>query len=184
MSGTSPEILPYHAIQHIDLVPELVGQFVYVIDNYNTNGFSVVIYKDKDIKFLFGDFSGRVLDPLSDCEFLTNIDVFMSTYLNKYVEFVQIANVPMIQVYISVGHDDMWLVDARTHYNKYVGPGMLRDVFSKFGLKIPNYIESGCFLTDDKIKELKGLNTKLIIKPSSFKIIARDDDVRPMYARI
>jgi len=186
MSGMLLDVLPYNKILNIQDVPELKGQFVYVMNDYEDDGFSVVIYKDDgNIKFSFGDFNGNKLNPINNkCKNLEYIDKFLAGPLRKMSSLLVVTGVKSMQAYVSISNEEMILIDIRTHYDKYVGPGMLRDVFGKCDIKIPSYVETGCYLTDDKIKELKKSPKKHIVKPSSFKMIARDDDVQPMYARI
>ena len=70
------------------------------------------------------------------------------------------------------------LVDVMISANKFIGPGMLRDVYSKI---IPTQkISEITMLSVDNFNNFNGK----IIKPSSFKYVIEDKYFRPLYGII
>lgn len=184
VSGTSnPKLLPYSKTLNIDDVPEIRGKFCYILDDYPDNGFSLLIYrKDETVYFTFGSYSGEEFDMLTHTEFRVQISKVLKNIQN-YINLLKLTRVKMIQLYFAVDNDNVLLVDARTHYNKFLGPGMLKDVIAKCGIGTPNvvYIKE---LTDELINELKTSNKKFIVKTSLPKLMVRNDDVEHVKARI
>jgi len=83
------------------------------------------------------------------------------------------ARIPQAQFYFSGDK----LVDIRTHLNKFVGPGMLRDLCGKV-LPTQDIVDIQPLSKD----VLAGINRCVILKHSSFKVIVRGNQMIPMYA--
>jgi hypothetical protein len=85
------------------------------------------------------------------------------------------ANIPNSLLYFSRIGDKMHVVDAMISANKFVGPGMLRDLFGK--IMPTQSVVSIDVMNDDNIKKYAGK----FIKPSAFKYYLEDNNPRPLY---
>lgn len=187
MSGTSkvvipqlPALLSYPKILKLDEMSELVGKFVYFIRAYPLQGLAVLIVRQKDDVFIrVGDWDGNALNP-KESEAATT---FIQKHSQAFVKLMSSAAIPQAIFYLSVNGSDMRLVDIRMSLNKFSGPGMVRDLFSKIVdtqevIKIDN-------LTPEVLIAIKGnggsYNGDLIIKPSAFKTVDRNKVMYPMY---
>lgn len=187
MSGTSktvipqlPTLLSYPKILTLDEIPDLVGKFVYFIRAYDLQGLAVLIARQKDDVFMrIGDWDGKVINP-KESEMATK---FVQQHSQSFISLMASAAIPQGLFYIST---DMRLVDIRMSLNKFSGPGMVRDLFSKVidtqeVLKIDS-------LTPEVLTAVKGnsgsFTGDLIIKPSAFKTVDRNKVMYPMYGLV
>lgn len=70
------------------------------------------------------------------------------------------------------------LVDVKLSENKYLGPGMLRDIFSKIS-KV-----QGTVVIDKVSESLCARYPGKIIKPSRYRFKDIDGVIKPLYARL
>lgn len=179
-----PEILPYPEILHLVDVPELINKFCYVIRWYPLSGLAILIYRDNEqVFFKFSEFNGKIINPMDDKnKYNLYIKQFLKDKANKLVSLMKYAKIPQAMYYFSIYQDKMVLIDMRTSLNKFAGPGMLRDLFSKM-VDTQEVIKT-VQLTQDVINAIKeGANTysgNLIIKPSAFKTITRQGKDKPI----
>lgn len=173
------DILSYPPVNEYKDTPEINDIFVYVIKAYELNGLSVLIENyNSTISWKFGDWDGNQLninDPM--------IYEFITKYSNKIELLIKHARINQIQLYLS----NMVLVDARTHLNKMLSPGMLNDLFSGI---IPTQEVIGkpiIFSGDNANDIIKGSDKyapDIILKPSKFKTIIRAQTLIPLYALV
>jgi hypothetical protein len=165
-----PTIVPYPDILDVEEVPELKDRLVYMIEGYELNGISVVMfYKDGKIGVRCGDFQGNLENPAHVLD--SNIAKHLPNLTNLLVK----ARIPQAQFYFS---NDV-LVDIRTSLNNMVSPGMLKDLCSNI-VPTQNIIDLKPF--DDDLKEELHKYDYVILKHSSFKVIVREDVGLPLYA--
>ena len=161
-----PSLLPYPKIYTLAECPEIVGQFCYIIKPYSP-GITVIIKLDGEQSgTAFGDWNGT---PLNDT---SRINEFLSKYNIPIMRLFRHINISQAGLFIA---EDSRLVDMQLSLNKFVGPGMLRDLFSKI-MPIQDIIE---IATIDKAK-ISSLND-VILKPSRFRLMP---DNTPQYACI
>lgn len=189
-SGLSkvPDTLAYPKILDLHEVPEIEGQFVYVIRGYAEDGLAITIYREEGEVYLsMNDFNGGPID-LSDENHpyqAAAID-FAQNDSSKFVALMKSAGIPKVILYISVDDGELRLVDMRASLNKFYGPGMLRDLFSKI-YPTQEVVKTAALdeKTLDAIKQGEGsYKGNLILKCSKFKTIVRDQEMLPLYARV
>lgn len=192
MAYTPPTLLSYPEIKGLDELPEIQDQFVYVIRAYATKGLAVLINrkddKGKNVYLQFGDFDGKVINPT-----VWNNDLgkaaqnFLEQYNGKFVSLMASARIQQAIYYLTT---DLQLVDMRTSLNKFAGPGMLRDLYSKI---IPTQtVVKTIKLNPDIVSAIKDgagdFKGDLILKTSAFKTITRGTapnlKMFPMYAKV
>lgn len=181
MSGISKP-LPLYTVRPYKEVNEIFNcGAAYIFDNYQDDGFSLLINTKEDY-FKFGSFNGEELDIVGDIKHKILISDLLENNISKYLEMLKAVRVTQIQLCFSLYNDKIALTDARPFYNKYLGPGMLRDVIAKCGINIPNIIDIVPSITQEIIDKYAGTN--YIIKPSLPKYIVRDEEIEPLSARI
>ena len=100
---------------------------------------------------------------------------------------MQLIKINQIMIYITVDDDqNMILVDLRSSLNKFYGPGMIKDLFSKV---YPTQEVVKIIALDENVLEAikRGEGSykgNLILKCSKFKTVVRGNDLLPLYARI
>ncbi len=172
-----PTLLPYPEIADAVGCAEIRGVFCYVVDVYEPGIAVVIKLQDGDSGIVIGGWDGKHVSPNDEIweqsqEFLTH-----SAYM--FIQAMQRIGINQAEFFIS---SDGILVDVQLSLNKFIGPGMLRDIFSDIS-KTQNVKEISV-LDDDKIKELS-TSGNYVLKPSRYRYYARDDDsISPLYARI
>jgi len=191
-SGTSnvPTILAYPRILDFEDIPEIEGQFVYVIRHYVEEGLAIVIYRDLregDVYLSVGDFDGKPIDLTDEKHPLYSAALeFVQHESSKFVAMMKVARIEKMILYISVNKDDWELVDLRSSLDKFYGPGMIRDLFSKI---FPTQDVIKTVALDETVLEAikrgKGsYKGDLILKCSKFKTVGRGRELLPLYARV
>lgn len=191
-SGISklPEILAYPKILKLHEVPEINGQFVYVIRKYPENGLAIVIYRDLnkgEVYLSIGDFDGNPINLTNEDHPLQWAAVdFATNDSSKFVAMMKTAKIIQMILYVSVDGDQLRLVDLRSSLDKFYGPGMVRDLFGKI---YPTQEEiKTTTLDENTLKAIKNgegsYKGDLILKCSKFKTITRNKDMLPLYAKI
>ena len=167
-----PDPLPYPKIWPLAERPELKEQFCYIIKPYKPGHSFIVKIEEDGYGGVVSDWAGNKLSPDKDGTYSSEV---LNEYFHKIVNVMKYIKVEMAQYYFSESHE---LVDVRTHADKFVGPGMVRDIFANV-CPIQEHI-SVDQLTDEKIAELDSA----ILKPSRFKTTVVDGIVIPLYAYV
>ena len=84
-----PDLLPYPEVLPFAEVPMLHNQFVYVVEKYPFNGFSILIVRSKGhIVIRVADFKGNLVDPTTNDQMgmIVNysVSVIKHVALDKY----------------------------------------------------------------------------------------------------
>lgn len=183
-----PDLLAYPEIKKFNDIPEMHDQFVYVIKSYPTNnGLTALVYrKDGNVHLKFGDFSGKVVDSYDN----KGIKLFLEKYCSKLVELMSLIKIPQALHYFVVEKNILRLVDVRTSLNKFIGPGMLKDLYGKI-IDTQEVVKTVQLNSEtiEGIKADKGsYKGGLILKTSAFKTITRGVapklNMYPMYAKV
>lgn len=169
-SAKLPSILSYPEILKLTDV-DLTNKLVYVIKWYKEALAINILLTGDDINIRFGDWNGKILDPTVD----RTVKEFIDAYLNNIVTLLKTIKLNNSILYIGRTDDKLCLVDVRLSLNKFVGPGMIKDLFSncietQTVTKVVNY--------DDKVvKAIKGnkgaYKGELILKPSVFNTVTK-----------
>lgn len=175
-----PTLLSYPKLLPLNEVSDLGGKFVYFIRAYPLQGLAVMIVRQKDDVFVrIGDWDGKIINP-TESPVATE---FVKKYSQQFIGLMSSAKIPQAIFYVSVDGAEMRLVDIRLSLNKFSGPGMVRDLFSKIintqeVIKVDNLTPEAM----TAIKNNEGSYTgELIIKPSAFKTLERNKIMYPMY---
>lgn len=182
-----PSILPYPEIQKLEKIPEITSQFVYVIKGYGNKGLSVLMHrKDDNIFYRFADFAGKILNPTKD----KHCKLFLEKYAMQFLLLMRTARIPQAMYYLVVEKDKLRLVDMRVSLNKFAGPGMLRDLYSKIidTQEVIKTIQLNPEVLEAIQKGTGSYEGSLILKTSVFKTVTRGNVPKlimyPMYARV
>ena len=170
-------LLPYPPLS--DDLNLVRGIFCYVIEAYKPFGISCLVQRsDGKVQVAIGDFDGKPINLAANSSEAILANSFAKQYVGLLVEFTKLVNVGKVLYYFSISDDTtMKLVDARVSINKFLGPGMLRDVFGK---RIPTQetilIEVIDDVARDKIEKGQGFFARdLIIKPIRYRFLPNGD---------
>lgn len=187
-----PDLLPYPDIAEFDSLPEINDKFVYVIKAYQLCGITVLIYmKDGNVFIRSGDFDGKIINPTNSNVILSDlVRKFINNYSGKIINLMSAVNISQAIYYIINDNGVLRLVDLRTSINKFAGPGMVRDLYSKI-IDTQEIIKT-VRLTPDIIQAIKNGSGNfagdLILKSSAFKTVTRGKSpnlkMLPMYALV
>ena len=191
-SGTFniPESLAYPRILDLEDIPEVQGQFVYIIKGYPENGLAITIARDiksGEVYLAINDFDGNPVDLTDENHpYQWAALDFAQQDSSKFVSIMRSASIQKIILYISVDGNELKLVDLRGSLNKFYGPGMINDLFSRIYptqevIKVTALDEQVL----DAIKRGEGSYAgDLVLKCSKFKTIIREKEMLPLYARV
>jgi len=172
-TATIPALLSYPRIKNINNIKSIRDHVCYFIKPYSFDGIAVVIFKSGDgYSIKLGKFDGSEIKPNKINKGSIESEI-MTKHVPRIIAIMKHARFDQAEYYFSDGK----LVDVRMSLNKFMSPGMLKDMFARV---IP---------TQDVIKiaqaseeEIK--NQKAILKPSTFKTIIEGDDILPVYCTL
>ncbi len=182
-----PKVLKYPTFIGNDKLDHVKNLLCYVIKDYGNDGVSLLLTRkpEKDeIIVLCGDWKGNNIDIQSNDPRVAFITELLNTELAKLASILKTIRVDQAQFFFST-KDGLKLVDMQVALNKLVGPGMIRDLFSKI---IPTQEVLKIEPIDDRaygaIIDGKGsYEGNLIIKPSKFRMIEQNGAYSPLYLR-
>ena len=191
-SGTSnvPGALSYPRILDLEDIPEIKGQFVYVVRAYPEDGLAITIFRDianGEVYLSINDFDGEPINLTDENHPYTWAALdFAQHDSSKFVAIMKAASIQKVILYIAVDGANLRLVDMRVSLNKFYGPGMIRDLFGKI---YPTQETVKTIALDEDV--LGAINRgegsykgDLILKCSKFKTIVRGKEMLPLYARV
>jgi len=191
-SGTSkvPDALAYPRILMLKDVPEVEGQFVYVLKAYPEDGLAITIFRDVkegEVYLSINDFDGNPIDLTNENhKYQWAAMDFAQNDSSKFVAIMKSAGIQKVILYVSVDDEDLRLVDMRISLNKFYGPGMIKDLFGK--IYPTQEIIKTISLDENVLNAVKrgegSYKGNLILKCSKFKTIIRGKEMLPLYARI
>lgn len=164
--------IKYEKIKNFSDIDELHNVYGYVIKKYEP-GLSIVIDINKDkSSFSVGDWNTNY--GFGDKQWLElSLGKFIDEKYSKLLNIMVAAGITNAQFYFSKCGKLVDMIDISN--NKFVGPGMLRDIFGKI-FEIQECIKI-CVFNDDELCNISGC----ILKPSKFKTINGNI---PMYGMI
>jgi len=173
-----PSLLPYPVIRDLNECPEIHGIFCYIIDKY-APGISAVIKLDaNDAGIIVGNWDGENASPKNKDEW-EKVEHFLNHTAYDLIKIMRHIRLQQAEFFIS---DNGRLVDVQLSLNKFIGPGMLKDLFAPV-VNIQNSTELAV-LDPDKIAELNNGERRFILKPSKSRHYMHDNKVLPLYACI
>ena len=182
-----PDPLPYHRLYDLRDVKELNNVYCYVLEAYPDEGVAVTVVRDSgDVGIRLSDFSGNIIDVNSMGDLSDYINEIMSDYMRSALAILSAINIDKFILYFSCS-SDILLVDIRWDMNKYCGPGWLQDFMGK-RIPVQKQIGKPLVLDEDNRKMLcDGIGDysgDVVLKPSKFKLMNREDVLVPMYGVI
>lgn len=186
-----PSLLAYPKILSLDDVKdELEGKAVYVVKEYPEEGIGVLIYNESRNNEIFtatkfGDWDGNLLDPNDrNSKYYTHIQNFINSHMIRMINIFKMIGLEQGMLYISCNEnsDELLLVDLRLSFNKFAGPGMVNELFSK-SISTQELVMKPLIINDTTRSSITK-NNGAIIKTSTFKTTVRDKEVHPLYGRI
>ena len=172
-----PDFLQYPTIKDISDTPELKGVFSYIIHGY-TPKYGILISRQKSDD---GFGVGVHIDGFNAQIDKKRKEQLLATTAKTLIATMGVIGVQQAEFYFD---DTDALIDMQISINKFIGPGMLRDLFSK-SVMTQRIIEIGV-VDDEKIKQIKTDRSKypkhVIIKPSRFRLAS--NSLLPAYASI
>lgn len=173
-----PSLLAYAKILDIADRPELNGIFSYIIYRYKPGASVLIKLQNGESGIVVGDWMGRSSGPDNSVKAILGERCLMLIRMMKSIRIDQ------AQYYFA---EDGSLVDVQLSLNKFIGPGMLRDLFSK--LMATQKIVETAVLTPDKIQEIRSDKSKYpescVLKPSRFRYVGTTPtSIVPCYATI
>lgn len=190
MSGISelPSLLPLPRPISIEEFPGIRGMFCYVIEHYGHTGLSLMIKRDgENVVMTIGDWDGNII-PLDDVKHPLNIvaNACLNSVAIMAYQVLKHIKVDQAILYFATVGDKFILVDTRVSLNKFVGPGMLQDIFGKV-LETQKVI---CIETlndaiiDSIMVGRDQFAPSIILKPSRFRFATLGNDPIPLYVEV
>jgi len=147
--------------------------FCYIVKHYGNSGFSILVNRTKagDVAAVIGDWNGNKYDIPKLQESKPEIFEFFEKNLSLILAIMKTIGLGQAQYFFAAG-DTMQLVDIQISLNKFLGPGMLKDVFGRiFNIQETVSIE----VVDDSIMKAivnrEGIyGQDLILKPNKFRM--------------
>ena len=157
--------------QFLESRSELVGHLCYFMEPYEPVGYSVsFITKDGNVCFKITDTDGNhVLWEEMPAKYEELIKITA-----EFCGMLRILKIAECQAFFSVIDGKVTLVDVFNKH-KFIGPGMLNDIFSKF-LRTPKIIKVAAYKEDNA-------DTDVVIKPSRFMTVMIDGNPTPLYIK-
>lgn len=182
-----PSVLSYPEILDFkELVKHINGKLVYPIKYYPLEGFSIVLYRDHDdIAIKIGDWDGNIIN-LEKHKNGPKITAYLNDHLREIITIIKYVNIPQAQLYFSVG-DKIRLVDLRVSQNKFMGPGMLKELFSKT-LDVQEEVQKPILINDENVNLIKEgvgpFKGNVIVKTSYFGTLEKEKTLLPLYGKV
>lgn len=183
-----PTLLPLPRPIPLEEFPGIGGMFCYVIEHYGPTGLALMIKRNgEDVAMTIGDWDGNLV-PLDDSAhplFVKATACLNSTAIMAYQVLKHIKLDQAILYFADLG-DRFVLVDVRMSLNKFVGPGMLQDVFGKVieTQKVICVETLGDTIMDSIVAGRDQFAPSLMLKPSRFRFATLGSDPIPLYVEV
>ena len=135
-------------------------------------GIAIVIFTTAGKFFVkAGTFGGKLLDVAKLKKGSTESIIF-ATIVPKIIPIMRYVRIPQAEYYFSDGK----LVDVRLSESKFIGPGMLKDIFNKM-------VPTQEILKIAQVTDTEIVGASAILKPSTYKVMEVEDKVAPLYCK-
>lgn len=169
-----PDFVDYPELFNVKEYSSLFNNlYAYIINPYTVDsGYSLYIgFRDDNIFIRLADLNSNKLS-LSD-----GSNTKILKYVDKLYNVMKVARIREACYYFSNVNNPI-LVDVMISANKFMGPGMIKDVFSKI-MPTQEIVELS-MVSVDNFSNFTGK----IIKPSRFKYVIEDGRFRPLYGMV
>jgi len=166
----------------------IAGMLCYIVRHYHNIGISCLISRHAGgVRILMGDWNGRTINLADGKDSLSLIAKnFLYNQAKYLLAITKAAGIGQALFYFALDTGTPMLVDIRTSLNKFLGPGMIRDVFGKrFDTQQIIKIDIMSEQLLEQIKNGSGdYGCGVILKPSRSRSIERDGKLIPLYVEI
>lgn len=182
MSSGSSEIADVRPITQILSYPVLPNDisllknvFCYIVEWYAQTGLSCLVDRKNGNRITIGDWAGNTIDLSAEDSTALLARLFVQQQAGLLLDFTKTAGVEVAQYYfVVIDGTKFRLVDVRVSANKFLGPGMVRDVFGqRFDtqrvIKIDYLTEQ---LAVQIARRIGHFENGVIVKPSRFAAIS------------
>jgi len=177
-SGISnlPKMSPYPKVLDLKNLHELEHILCYIQEHPGPEGFTILIERDvsnDDVYVMAGYLNGEAIELESDTSNTAEAAKrFIKEKIVDFLNLMRLVKIDRAQYFFSFRSGEIILQDVQTGADKFVGPGLIRDIFSSL-VQIPD-IKKIEQLTSSNIEAIM-MNTgsyegDLMIKPSIFRI--------------
>jgi hypothetical protein len=173
----SPKTIPLEKVESV-----LDNVLCYYILDYGVDGISVLVEKKGDSYAVsFADWYGTSIDLVDSKSRLKDVCAhFLTKKLKTLLEVMNLIKLNTAMFFFAMDKDsEMVLTDIMLHPMKFVGPGMVRDLFGNV-FKTQEVLNIAAFSKEAVISQ----GVQLILKPSKFRTTFVDGVEVPLYVRI
>ena len=185
-----PQLLKYPPL--LTNLQQVKDIFCYILRHPGDDGLSVLIYRQPEndqVVVICGDWHGTKLDLVDSDSPLADIaSEFVTGQAIKFYEMMRLVGVDQAQFFFGQDDEGLLLYDVQLSLNKFAGPGMINDVFSKI-FRTPTTLKIEA--VDDRALEYieKGTGSyegDLLIKPSRFRMYhdQEKNTYSPLYVEV
>jgi hypothetical protein len=186
ISKNVPAMLPHpEPLSDTKLVSDML---CYVVKYYQNVGISCLISRNEgNIAVSMGDWNGQTIDLSNTKDSLSLIAIdFLQHQAKRLMAISHAAGVNQAIYYFALDTGIPVLVDIRTSLNKFLGPGMVRDVFGKtFDTQQVLKID---VMSEQLLEQIKNgvgsFSDGVILKPSRSRFMEVKEQIIPLYVGI
>lgn len=180
-----PSILPHpKPLTDTSLVS---GMLCYAIQRYENIGIScLVTHYNGNVSISMGDWDGNAIDLKNNDNVMLPIAIdFLKNKVQHLVAISNAAGVKQALYYFAVDTGIPTLVDIQLSLNKFLGPGMIRDIFGKTfdTQKILKIDVMTDVLLEQMLSGSGNYCDGVILKPSRYRYVG-DALLSPLYIEI
>lgn len=163
------KVLPYPTLPND--IALLKGVFCYIVEWYAQTGLSCLVDRKNGNRITIGDWAGNTIDLSAEDSTALLARLLVQQHAGLLLDFTKTAGVEVAQYYFVMADSTKFrLVDVRVSANKFLGPGMVRDVFGqRFDTQRVIKID---YLTEQLVVQIERrighFGNGVIIKPSRF----------------
>jgi hypothetical protein len=186
ISKTIPVMLPHP--EPLSDTSFVSGMLCYVVKYYQNVGISCLISrKEGDVAVSMGDWNGNTIDLSNTKDSLSLVAIdFLQHQAKRLITISHAAGVNQAIYYFALDTGIPVLVDIRMSLNKFLGPGMVRDVFGKtFDTQQVLKID---VMSEQLLEQIKNgvgnFSSGVIIKPSRSRFMEVNGQPTPLYIGI
>jgi hypothetical protein len=167
----------------------IAGMLCYVVRYYQNVGISCLITNDDkgNVAVSMGDWDGHTIDLANTKDSLSLIAIdFLQRHGKHFLSISNAAGVKQAIYYFALDTGVPVLVDIRLSLNKFLGPGMIRDVFGKtFDTQQILKVDA---MTEKLLEQIRNgvgcFSHGVIIKPSRSRTVELNGKIAPLYVGI
>jgi len=185
-----PQLLKYPPL--ITNLQQVKDIFCYILRHPGDNGLAILIYRQPDndqVVVICGDWAGNKIDLVDSQSPMADVAAdFVTKEAVPLYEVMRLVGVDQAQFFFGQDDEGLVLYDVQLSLNKFAGPGMVKDIFSKV-CRTQEILKME--VVDDRALEYiqKGTGSyegDLLIKPSRFRMYhdQEQNSYSPLYVEV